>query len=177
MAQITTVTSEALQAKIRQLLPSQQGFGEDLEAQNVIVPVIDLTSAAEGSSIPVSMQQAISYGSNTAVNVNNTTTTIANVAGFYFLQGIINVVYTNTGSQSVTITITDGATPKQIFTASSVGSGGAGFTTQNLQTYFFLRSGDSVRINATAFARFGGNVRQIADVNGNLINPSGFTPQ
>ncbi len=65
----------------------------------------------------------------------------------------------------------------QIFTASSVGSGGAGFTTQNLQTYFFLRSGDSVTITATAFGSFGGNIRQIADVNGNLINPVGFTPQ
>ena len=38
MPQITPITSEALQAKIRQLLPSQIGFGEDLQAQNVIVP-------------------------------------------------------------------------------------------------------------------------------------------
>ena len=46
---ISSVTSEALQLKLRQLLPSQQGFGTDLTASNTIVPVIDLTAAAEGS--------------------------------------------------------------------------------------------------------------------------------
>ena len=177
MAQVTSVTSETLQAKIRELLPSQQGFGEDLQASNVILPIVDLTATAEGSGLPVSMQQAISYGSNTAVDVNNTTTTIANVAGFYFLEGIINLVYSNVGLQNVTIDITDGATPKQLFEASTLGSGGAGSISQNMKTYFFLRSGDSVSITATQFGSFGGTIRQIADVNGNLTNPSGFTPQ
>ena len=49
MAEITSVTSEALQRKVRELLPSQRGFGEDLQAQNVIVPIVDLTRSAEGS--------------------------------------------------------------------------------------------------------------------------------
>ena len=41
------VTSEALQSTVRRLLPSQQGFGSDLEATNLIQPVIDLTPTAE----------------------------------------------------------------------------------------------------------------------------------
>ena len=91
MAQITSVTSESLQAKIRELLPSQQGFGEDLQAQNVIVPIVDLTAAAEGSDVPLYQQQAIAFGSQTAFDVSNTTTVIANTAGFYRIFGVASV--------------------------------------------------------------------------------------
>ena len=52
--EITPITSEALQAVIRRLLPSQRGFGDDLQATNLITPIIDLTPTAEGSSIPTS---------------------------------------------------------------------------------------------------------------------------
>ena len=50
MAEIVPVVSEALEAQIRDLLPSQRGFGEDLQASNVITPIIDLTAAAEGTT-------------------------------------------------------------------------------------------------------------------------------
>jgi len=48
--EIITVNSEELQTQIRDLLPSQNGFGSELQASNVITPIIDLTAAAEGSS-------------------------------------------------------------------------------------------------------------------------------
>ena len=44
--EIITVNSEALQTQIRDLLPSQNGFGSELQASNVITPIIDLTAAA-----------------------------------------------------------------------------------------------------------------------------------
>jgi len=74
--QITSVTSEQLQVKIRDLLPSQEGFGTDLMAQNVIVPIIDLTAAAQGTSTPESLAQAINFGGATTFSVVNTTTSI-----------------------------------------------------------------------------------------------------
>lgn len=180
MPQVTSIVSEPLQAAIRSLLPSQQGFTEDLQAQNVIVPIIDLTSVAEGSSLPVSMQQAISYVSNTSIIVNNGTSTIANVGGFYLLEGIIDAVFTSAGIQTLTIDITDGATPKTLFKVNTLGapSGAtANSTSQNVKIYFFLRSGDSVSITASAFCAFGGTIRQIADLNGTLLNPSGFVAE
>ena len=73
MAQITSVTSEALQATIRRLLPSQQGFGEDLQASNVIFPIIDLTPTAEGSVLGTNLQTAIAFGSITSINANSST--------------------------------------------------------------------------------------------------------
>ena len=68
---ISTVTSEALQLKLRQLLPSQQGFGSDLSASDTIIPIIDLTAAAEGSDVSESLQQALAFGSITAFSENN----------------------------------------------------------------------------------------------------------
>ena len=47
--EIITVNSEALQATVRNLLPSQNGFGSELQASNIITPVIDLTPSAEGT--------------------------------------------------------------------------------------------------------------------------------
>jgi len=81
MAEIREVVSEQLQATIRRLLPSQRGFTEDLQASNVITPIIDLTPTAEGSLLDTSLQQALAFGSQTAFNVINANTTIINTAG------------------------------------------------------------------------------------------------
>ena len=74
---ISTVTSEALQLKLRQLLPSQQGFSTDLSASDTIIPIIDLTGAAEGSDVPTMLQTALGIGA-THDQVSGGTTTIVN---------------------------------------------------------------------------------------------------
>ena len=71
MAQVTSIVSESLQRQIRTLLPSQNGFTEDLQAQNVIVPIIDLTATAEGSSLPSYLQTALTFTDATTFSVNN----------------------------------------------------------------------------------------------------------
>ena len=98
--EIITVNSEALQEQIRDLLPSQSGFGSELQATNVITPIIDLTATAEGSGLPVSLQQAMSYGSQTSFSVNNTTTVVANSPGFYRIQGTLTTRTTGGGIQN-----------------------------------------------------------------------------
>ena len=64
--EIITVNSETLQAQIRDLLPSQAGFGSELRASNVITPIIDLTATAEGSGLPQDFARALAFGSQTA---------------------------------------------------------------------------------------------------------------
>jgi len=80
---ISSVTSEALQLKLRQLLPSQQGFGSDLSASDTIIPIIDLTSAAEGSDVSESLQQALAFNSITIFSETNSSSTIISITGFY----------------------------------------------------------------------------------------------
>ena len=171
--QITSVTSEALQAQIRNLLPSQEGFGTDLMAQNVIVPIIDLTSAAEGSQVAENLQTAYAFGSNTSFDIYSATTTIANTVGFWKITG--NAVVQNTSS-SVTINMTDGITSKALLKWELP------LTTTTKFTEFtyivWIAAGESlVGISSGTGASLKCTIRQIADSNGTLTNPSGFAPQ
>ena len=79
--EIITMNREVLQSQIRDVLPSQNGFGSELQASNVITPIIDLTAAAEGSGLPVSLHQAIAFGSQSAFSVENTTTVFPRAPG------------------------------------------------------------------------------------------------
>ena len=171
MAEITSVTSEALQAEIRRLLPSQQGFGEDLQASNVITPIIDLTATAEGSRLPVELQQALNYSGSVAFNAPVGTFTIANTGGFYRIRGV------NPGGLSFNgnYNMFDGTTVKIIYDLDSGASTTDAQTMIVVDFYVFLRSGDSLRItNASSSYDVRGTVQQVADINGNLINPVGF---
>lgn len=176
--QITSVTSETLQAQIRSLLPSQEGFGTDLMAQNVIVPVIDLTSAAEGSTVPEYLQTSLAFRSQTTIDVTNTTTTIANTPGFYQLLAIASID-DNAAGANVEVQLGDGATQKVVWRFRNYGSGGNPVRIhQQVELTVFLRAGDTLDVVSTSVnTTFQGSIRQVADVNGVLVNPSGFSPQ
>lgn len=177
MAQITPVTSETLQAEIRRLLPSQQGFGEDLQASNVITPIIDLTSVAEGSSVGQNLQTAMAFDSQTVFDVSNATTTILTTPGFFFVQA--NFYSNNNGAitSRVGFQMSDGTTTKNVYVARMEAAFFASSIIPNVSLVMFLRAGDSLIATApTTNNAVVGSLRQIADVNGNLVNPSGFTP-
>jgi hypothetical protein len=175
--QITSVTSEALQAQIRNLLPSQEGFGTDLMAQNVIVPIIDLTSAAEGSSVLENLQTAINFGGSTAFDVQAATSTIVNNTGFFRITGSMTCSPVGGPTNpSVVLNMTDGVSTKKlygVFTSSTAGNA----VSLAFDEVFFLDAGESVIAVVSANASFIGSSRQLADVNGVLVNPVGFNPQ
>jgi hypothetical protein len=176
--QITSVTSESLQAQVRSLLPSQEGFGTDLMAQNVIVPVIDLTTAAEGSSVPQYLQTALAFGSQTAFEANNGTATIANNTGFWRVVAVATYESLLATTQNQ-LTISDGLSSKIIWEAKYVGVGSSNIVlSQEIDLIVFLRAGDTLNAVSSDTQNFiTGSARQVADSNGALINPSGFTPQ
>jgi hypothetical protein len=172
--QITSVTSESLQAQIRNLLPSQEGFGTDLMAQNVIVPIIDLTAAAEGSTVPQNLQTAISFGSQT---VFNGTGSVVSNPGFYRIIGTAAVT-SAAGAKTANIAISDGLTSKKVWSLDTKASGSTvGITSNSFDFVVFLSSGETLNVAADSLCQISGSVRQIADVNGVLVNPSGFSPQ
>ena len=172
--EVIPVNSESLQSTIRNLLPSQRGFGSELQASNVITPIIDLTATAEGTTTPESLQQAISFGAVTADNIINTTTALAASPGFWRFRGNVSMT-TSAAASAATIKITDGATSKNILT--SFGSAGAGnFQVQNYDFIVFLRAGDSVNgTSPNTSVQICNIYYQVADVTGTLINPTGFT--
>lgn len=171
MAEIVPVVSEALEATVRNLLPSQRGFGEDLQASNVITPIIDLTPSAEGSQVRSDLQSAIAFGSQTTFRVENTTTTIINNAGFFRVFGVVSAY----SGSALTFNLTDGLSSKTILEYANIAGD---VERSNLDFIVFIAPGESMNIVSSAAAAIAaGSTRQIADVNGNLVNPSGFTPQ
>ena len=178
MAQITSITSETLQAKIRELLPSQQGFGEDLQASNVILPTIDLTAAAQGTTTGLNLQTALNFGGMNTFDVQNSTTTIINSPGFYYVNGVTNLNLNNAAAVNAALLLNDGTTSKVFYNfGKTVANSFNEYFGESWNFTIFLRAGDSLDVSALVYARVVGSYRQIADVNGNLVNPVGFTPQ
>jgi len=169
------ITSEALQLKIRQLLPSQTGFGDDLNASNTVVPIIDLTSAAEGSDVRPDLQTALAFGGIDTFSAVGSTATISNTAGFIRVFG----AYT-AGSNAATVTadinISDGATSKTLIGFRREGNSGQ--SVQLFDFIVFLRSGDTLSaVSSDTATSIEGSARQVADLNGTLVQPTGFNPQ
>lgn len=175
MPQLISITSEAIQAQIRRLLPSQQGFGIDMEASSVITPVIDITAAAEGSQLPLPLQQAMGHGGQTQVSVTNTTTAYSVGAGFWRFVGHSTSRASSTATKTNQIAISDGATTTTLINETTPSGSITGEVIINPFDYvFFLRPIDSFLITAGAGQYIRGTIRQVADLYGNLTNPTGF---
>ena len=167
MGQEFFVKSDNLESKVRQLLPSQGGLGAgfDLSASTQIIPIVDLTESAEGSDVRADLQTALSFDSLSTFNISNTSTTIISNTGYFRVFGVGNLF----GSGGITFTLTDGASTKDIM---QLVASASQFTITPFDFTVFLSAGDSMSINAnTTSARCAGSTRQIADIDGNLVNP------
>lgn len=145
-------------------------------AQNVIVPIIDLTTAAEGSSVPENLQTAIDFSTGHAT-VAGSSTVIINNAGFWRIIINASMFIQATAAAEGKLTLSDGLSTKSVWEVNGVvGNVAAG--TQSIDMVIFLRSGDSASLSSNqSFLTLDASYRQIADLNGNLINPLGFSPQ
>lgn len=178
MAEIVPVVSEALEAKVRNVLPSQRGFGEDLQASNVIVPIVDLSAAAEGTTTPTFMQTAWDFSTG-HTSISNTTSTLITTTGFWKVDAAVSFNFSASGTQTASIQLTDGLTTKIIYEINAQGNTSASTHAVNQdQFYVFLRAGDSLTATTNSSdVKLDVVYRQVATVNGTLVNPLGFTPQ
>lgn len=177
MAQLINITSEALQATVRRLLPSQQGFGEDLQATNVVTPIIDLTPSAEGSELPGYLQQAIGFDDVTTFSANNSAVTAANGTGFFRVYGLVSGGCNNGLTITGNLRLNSGLGTKKLWEASF-----PNVENRPYQAFFdlivFLQSGHACEaVSSSTELSVIGASRQVADINGNLVNPTGYTPQ
>jgi len=173
----SNVTSEALQLKLRQLLPSQQGFGTDLSASDTIIPIIDLTAAAEGSDVPSYLQTALAFGSQTVFQAQNNSVVVAQTPGFYRVTAFISMESNVTSSIPANFTLSDGVSSKEVFEALGVG-GTAGVLSNFIDFNIFLTAGENcTAVSGSSDVFIRGSSRQIATANGVLVAPAGFNPQ
>ena len=175
MAQEFTIKSEQIESKINQLLPSQGGFGAgvDISARTMLIPIVDLTETAEGSSLRQDLQSAFSHNTGTVFNITNTTTTILNTTGYFRVFGVVNLRLSTAFAITAEFNLNDGTTDKEIFKFSTLAtSSQAGITTTPFDFIIKLDAGDSFTGSTNnTIGNLSGITRQIADVNGNLVNP------
>ena len=175
------VTDEALEKRFRDTFTSQGGaeLVSDLYASGVIVPIVDFTAAAEGSSLRNDLQTAwdFSTGSNQVVN---TTTTLISNTGFWK----VDLTFGDADFQSGGATglrgrvfIDDGSTETNVWALSrGSGTGDPAIALSENQFVVFLRAGDQLKGQSTATnCVLDIWYRQIATVSGDLVNPTGFT--
>lgn len=167
------IVNPGLETQVANLLPSVAGYGGNLRSTNTIIPIVDLTAAAEGSNIPESMQQAIAFGSQTAFEVRNTSSVVANVPGFYRAVGVLCCT-DNVSNVACGFTMTDGLSTKQVFAYF-----GTGAVIQTVAVPFDLIFWVDTGISLTAFSENNssvivGSIRQVATSDGTLVTPAGF---
>lgn len=172
------VTSEALEAKFRQVFPAQNGaeLPQDLFASGVIQPVIDFSSVAEGSVLGTNLQTAWDFSTSYYEEFATGTTAVVTNTGFWQI-GFSGVSDGGaTANTDAYLQINDGSTQKIIYAhQQSGGTVSADEPSSINYLVCFLRSGDSLELVVSRAGAFAVWSRQIADVYGNLVNPLGFT--
>lgn len=166
MSQQFRIESQSLRDQLNKLLPSQNrgGIGVDLTGSTTVIPIIDLTETAEGSSPRVDLQSALSHATVTTFSVNNTTTDIVTTTGYFRVFG-----NTSGGNSQGSIILTDGTTAKTLYILqSSTGS----FISDNFDFIVKLEAGDTLQAKSLSTGAYiAGCTRQLADLSGNLTNP------
>lgn len=174
MSQIIPIVSEALQATVRRLLPSQNGFGEDLQASNVIIPVVDLTPSAEGTELRSDLQRALDF-TTTHKRVTTSDNDVGST-GFNFLYfSTFNT--SGTTNRSIEIKISTGLTSNTIWkcTVSAGNQPQSQFISPILT--IFVPAAYTLSVVPESDLVTDVTTRQIADVSGVLVDPNGYTPQ
>ena len=174
MSQQFRIDSQSLRDKLNSLLPSQArgSINVDLSGQTTIVPIVDLTETAEGSSLRQDLQSSISFTSATAFNVSNAKTTIVTTTGYFRIIGTASLRTTGTAGRTLDIIINDGVTDKIILGAHTIGLTGANdIINVPIDLIVLLTAGDSLIIDSGSSTNIVGSTRQIADLSGNLTNP------
>ena len=172
MSQQFRVDSEALRDKLNDLLPSQSrgSIGVDLSGSTTIVPVVNLTETAEGSSLREDLQTASSFASTNVECIGNDKL-LVNTTGYY--KCVFSYTINTGGSNNfVRLYVDDGTTEKQVFRAKSYTSGTAGSIAGNMEIVVFLSAGNELRAQSNnTSSSICVSTHQIADINGTLVNP------
>tara|TARA_Y100001937_G_scaffold123380_1_gene186125 strand:- start:314 stop:841 length:528 start_codon:yes stop_codon:yes gene_type:complete len=175
MGQEFTIKSQKIEDKINQLLPSQGGYqpGVDFSASTMVIPIVDLTETAEGSSLRQDLQTAFSHTNATQTLIENTTSTLVNTTGFFQVQVTYAIQSETTAIRNAVIKINDGASDKVIWKM-SVHQTSNGFNANgNYKFMVFLGAGDSlIGVSDDDQVMLNVTTRQIADINGNLTTVS-----
>ena len=165
-----------LYARFRQDFPAQAGEGlvADLNYSDTIVPIIDMTDAAGEGVLPTDLQTAWDFSTG-QVTVTNTDVDAINTPGFWKVA-LTATLQAGGATKRGRLFINDGATRNEIWKWSTAINANNALTVLQDSFVIFLRSGDKFQVSSSDVDTvLDVWYRQIADLNGNLINPNNFS--
>ena len=168
------INSQELEDKVRNLLPSQGGAGSgfDLSASTQIIPIIDLTESAEGSNVRQDLQTALSFASQTFFTLSNASSDLITNTGYWRLFGTSTINMAGASVREVVIEINDGTSDKTLYRHAIEALSGADSATSLLFDFLVKStSGDTIKASVSNNCNLCISTRQIADIDGNLVNP------
>ena len=168
------IVNAGLEAQVAALLPSVAGYGGNLRATNTIVPIVDLTAAAEGSNVPESLQQALAFGSQTAFSVSNANSDLASNVGFWSVTGTASFISVSTAEHARINLIDSTPTTKIVWSLGTPSGKGNSQQFVSFDYIFFLAAGEKINVECSLRGVINGSYRQVADSIGTLVTPSGF---
>ena len=166
---------EAIEEDLNSNFPSQGQGNPPLyySLSEVVVPTYSINNAAEGTSLPEMLQTAWDFSTG-LTTTSNTTDTIINNTGFWRVRSWIYGSLDNTAT--IDLSITNGLTSKNLWKITTQFVSGSIRDIEVLDTVIFLKAGESVtQTTTTANSNIASAYRQIATVNGDLVNPLGFS--
>jgi hypothetical protein len=169
--------SEDFQRAFRNQFPSQTSTGRDLHVSDIVIPVVDMSPVASGASLPLDLRfcrnrNTTAVGTSTTVGFTDVITT----TGFWG----VNIMISGFGGQTaIEHQLSGGGTTQQISKVNAQQTSGDSFI--QLESFtVFIKAGDVLQYayseNGTN-GSFTGFYTQLADVNGNLVSPNGYSPQ
>ena len=170
--------SEEFQRAFRNTFRGQVNSGRDLHVSDIVIPVVDFTPTASGTSLPESLRYAINRNSSSLSGTTAVATTSLGLSnGFYRIQANL---FGNTGRQKLDFVLVNPTLTlslKTLFIDATTTNDGASMSTDFI---VYQEVGDDLSYSMGIFsgaAFYSFTVTPIADVNGNIINPSGYDPQ
>jgi hypothetical protein len=169
---------EAIEEDLNSNFPSQGQGNPPLyySLSEVVVPTYSINTVAEGSSLPESLQQAWDSSTGNQLVSGASNVSLITNTGFWLVDLNYSGNPLNVSTQA-DIEIFDGTTRKPIWRVTETASAqSTGAFIAESRFVVFLRTGDSLRANVpTANRALDVWYRQIATVNGQLVNPLGFS--
>lgn len=178
MANIPFV-SEEFQRAFRNQFPSQTQTGRDLHVSDIVIPIVDFTPTTAGSSLPETLRTCrdstiTNFIDTTSVNVSNLTAIVT--TGFFSVNFILS---TEVSASFDVRLVKDGV--ETIISRIDLRANSSNFTTANTEFVCFNQAGSTLGFTlangSAGSSSYVISFNQIADVNGNLINPTGYDPQ
>lgn len=170
------IVNPTLETQVASLLPSVAGYGGNLRSTNTIIPIVDLTSAAEGSTLPESLGFAASKdGDRFNRTTAGTNLSISSTTGWSILRGTCSWLQSDTSSTGYTtrIYLDDGTTEYNLFFVQTITSISVQtVNTLPLEFIYYNPSGFELKCDVGTFSKLDLNTRQIAQLDETLVTPT-----